>query len=181
MQHFDSRSLSLQVRFHCLKMGKRLHKIWLISLTACSTSTSSRCPVHSNTFCFSSLHVVRRFNKHRPWFSISDFNRRFVCFERQYLRVYRRRYRTGGRLEKEQKRCRRIVGELRTHWMRLGCKWTRTRNTCSWSAMWLIVGLDATLYHPMNSSEGNTCLSAIHAFSDHLGWLYKVDAHTGLS
>jgi len=31
--------------------------------------------------------------------------------------------------------------------------------TCSWSAICLAVGVGATVYHPINSSDGNTCLS----------------------
>ena len=31
--------------------------------------------------------------------------------------------------------------------------------TCSWRVMCLWVGYGATVYHPMNSSDGKTCLS----------------------
>jgi len=129
-------------------------------LTAGSTASSPCCPVHGNAFGFSSFDVVRNLDIHGPRFTISEFNRGFISLKRQSLCVD---ISAGDQcqtwLKDEEKGGRTISCELKNLVSQRIDRISYLESTCSCNVMCLDVGRRATVYHPMNSSDGKTCLS----------------------
>ena len=80
--------------------------------TACSASTASCRPIHSNTLCLTRLDVVRDLDKDRSRRSVLDLDSGLVCFERQALRVDVAANRRNWGLEDEEEWCGGVCCEL---------------------------------------------------------------------